>query len=158
MDHTKLAEFLKKYHENPHEIDPQMIKNTSICAVRSLTNPSVMNLVNGLNGDDAESNLAWINIRLGIILSSIVDAFTVCKGIRHQIQSANNKDMTSEGDSLGFDLGQLTSVDENGNVLSVDHREFYNVIISIEELLELATELTKILTSTIPGYSAANTP
>ena len=43
-------------------------------------------------------------------------------------------------------------VDENGNVLSVDHREFYNVIISIEELLELATELTKILTSTIPGY------
>ena len=152
MDHTKLAEFLKKYHENPHEIDPQMIKNTSICTVRSLTNPSVMNLVNGLNEDVAEFNWTWMNFRLSLILDSIANAFAMCKEIRHQIQSVNNTDMISEGDSYGFDLGQLTSVDENGNVLSVDHREFYNVIISIEELLELATELTKILTSTIPGY------
>ena len=152
MDHTKLAEFLEKYHENPHEINPQMIKNISICNVRSLTNPSVMNLINGLNDDAVTWRWKWMQSQLRIIISSIVDAFTVCKEIRHEIQSVNDMDMISEGDGFGFDLGQLTSVDDNGNILSVDHHEFNNVIISIEELLELATELTKILITTTPGY------
>lgn len=152
MDHTKLAEFLKKYHENPHEIDPQMIKNTSICTVRSLTNPSVMNLVNGLSEDVAEFNWLWMQSRLKIILDSITNVFAACKEIRHEIQNVNDMDMISEGDAFGFDLGQLTSVDDTGNILSVDHHEFINVIISIEELLELATELTKTLISTTHGY------
>lgn len=152
MDHTKLAEFLKKYHENPHEINPQMIENTSICTVRSLTNPSVMNLVNGLADDAIDLKWLWMQSQLRIILSSIVDAFTVCKEIRHEIQSVNDMDMISEGDIFGFDLGQLASIDDAGNILSVDHHEFINVIISIEELLELATELTKILITTTPGY------
>lgn len=152
MDHTKLSEFLEKYHENPHEIDPQMIKNLTICNLRSLTNPSVMNLTNGLN-DDA-LNLQWNCMRhdLKNALDSIVYAFAMCKEIRHEIQGVNDMDMISEDDSFGFDLGQLSSVDDNGNILSVDHREFINVINSIEELLELATELMKTLISTTPGY------
>lgn len=134
MDHTKVAEYLERYHENPFPVSSSLIHSMLECSARNRNKPEVYD-----HADDKEDFMRNIYYWKAYINMTFHKLKEYRKGITCVFE--NEKDHTA----ADFDLGELTSKNENGNITGLDAKAAFHIMVAVEECLELSAELLNLL-------------
>lgn len=134
MDHTKVAEYLERYHENPFPVSSSLIHSMLECSARNRNKPEVYD-----HADDKEDFMRNVYYWKAYINMTFYKLKEYRKGITCVFE--NEKDHTA----ADFDLGELTSKNENGNITGLDAKAAFHIMVAVEECLELSAELLNLL-------------
>lgn len=134
MDHTKVAEYLEKYRENPFPVSSSLIHSMLECSARNRNKPEVYD-----HADDKEDFMRNIYYWKAYINMTFHKLKEYRRGITCVFE--NEKDHTA----ADFDLGELTSKNKDGNITGLDAKAAFHIMVAVEECLELSAELLNLL-------------
>ena len=131
MDHTKVAEYLEKYHENPFPVSMSLIHNMLECSARNRNKPEVYD-----HADDKEDFMRNIYYWKAYINMTFHKLKEFRRGITCVFENENNHT------AADFDLGELTSKNENGNIF-LNKYVIYIILKELEENNQVVYENEK---------------